>query len=555
MGLYQPAMAVEPLSLWRPMNWTPHVGFETIALDGRYVVHEMFLGGDRGGGKTGSILADYLLNVLEHRDPDDVRKILPGPYRPWKGILFRRTFAEFETLIERSKEVFYGILGDRKQGGRAHFQEGELKWQFYDERGNEYHDVYLQFFHMEHDNDVDRWIGTEWQWVGYDELPQWASPKPYLKMFASMRAAKPGIPIRVRSTGNPGGPGIGWIKERFQIPDGSKEVVARRSGVPIITKDPRTGRELVRMFLLALRQENLTLRRNDPYYEARLAASVEGDPELEKAWIHADFSSLFGAYFKIFNADVHCVDPQDVFPGGVVPAHWKVQGYLDYGENAPTAFGLMASDEFGTHIQVAEYYNAGEYASYHAGAIRDLIKNCPYTQGRTPTVVWGDSQMWYTRANAQAAALDRTVADIFKREAGLHLIPSAKGPGSRVRGWRWIKDLLAWTKDADGNLLRKPRLYCTLECGNLIRELRNAVYSDTGDREDLDKGCSDHALTGLNYFVTGAYRGHVPEQFTKTPRGITMSEVLERQESFEKGRGRRYGIMVGQPMPRFEVPV
>ena len=95
--------------------------------------------------------------------------------------------------------------------------------------------------------------------------------------------------------------------------------------------------------------------------------------------------------------------------------------------------------------------------------------------------------------------MNRTVADIFRSEAGLRLRPSIKGPNSRVIGWRYMKELLA----------QKSILYFE-ECSDFEDEFRNAVFSENGDREDIDKSCNDHALDETRYLVMASRRGHKP---------------------------------------------
>jgi len=518
-------------------GWKPHVGFQSIGLDMRYVVHELAYLGDRGGGKSVLLLADYAINIQEHpaKDFSKTGKLESGPCRPWNGILFRKHVREFETLIERSKEVLYGMFGNYRTGGQAQFLEGEHKWVFYDEKRKPYDDVSLLLVPLEHDSDIDQYVGLEWQWVGFDDLPQWGSMKPYFKIMGSMRAGKPGIPIRTRVTGNPGGRGIGEVKKHFKVPDGPKEVVRKQSMVPTIFKDEESGQELVRMFLLCLREENIDLKKANPHYMAWLALSTQGNEQLKKAWIDADFSALFGQYFTIFNPDIHRIDdPYTIFPNGRVPAHWKLYGHLDYGESAPTAFGLWAVDPEENKYLIADYYAAGEWSGFHAGAIKDLCMNCVWTGGRMPSVVFADSAIWHTRSAENAMARNRTVAKTFQNEGNLRLRPSIKGPGSRVRGWRYLKQCLAYQFDEEGKMIKKPSLYYLANCENWEHEMKNAVYSEKGDREDIDDGCADHHLTGTIYFLGGSGKPKKQDEPLPIEASYPTMKYFDRQRENHK---------------------
>ena len=79
------------------MPWSPQIGSQLDFIDLRQCVPEAIIAGDRGGGKSAVLIADAALAKIEQ-----------GEY--FKGILFRRHLGEFETLLERSKEVFYGYF-------------------------------------------------------------------------------------------------------------------------------------------------------------------------------------------------------------------------------------------------------------------------------------------------------------------------------------------------------------------------------------------------------------------------------------------------------------
>jgi len=493
--------------------WGPQIGFQSQSLATRLFVDELFMGGDRGGGKTSALLGDFAQDVKLGDK--------------WKGILFRRTTDEFETLIERSKEMYYDMFGKK-----AVYLEDAMTWKF--PGGST-----LQFHHMHRDGDVDKFVGREYVWIGYDELPLFPSPKPYLKMLASVRTSGKNIPARVRSTGNPGGIGIGWIKQRFEIDERDIENSSGR----LIT-DPRT--KLTRMFLLSLYKENRIHQKANPNYRNFLLAATEGDPELERAWVYADFSALFGQYFKVFNEDIHKVDPVELLApyGGVFPPYWKLESWLDYGDGAaPTSFGLVITSPEDKSYVIGEYYDFGEYPSQHAAACEDLYRSCPYTKGRKPIRVWADSQIFYTRIAAQQGQLDKKVSDVFRRQAGLNVVPSNK---DRMSGWRHLKELLAWKKNEQGVFTREPQLYYFPECENFEREMKDAVHSTTGNRGDVDKGCSDHAIDGARYWAMGARKGVMPKE---TPKAgvVTFNDHLQRAKLRRRGIVKQHGAMITQP--------
>ena len=68
-----------------------------------------------------------------------------------------------------------------------------------------------------------------------------------------------------------------------------------------------------------------------------------------------------------------------------------------------------------------------------------------------------------------------------------------------MTGWRYVKEMLA----------QKKLLYFE-ECHDFEDEMKNAVFADTGDREDIDKTCMDHALDETRYLIMASRRGLKP---------------------------------------------
>ena len=457
--------------------WLPQPGFQMDALEARYFCDELFGGGNRGGGKTDWLLADFAADVKRYG-------------RDWKGVLFRKTFSQFREIIDKSKELYHVWFPG------AVFKEGTLEWHFPN-------GAKLLFFHMAEDSDADKHLGIQYTWIGWDELPHWPTPRPYNKLKACLRSTVKGIPKRIRSTGNPGGPGLGWIKRYFSIPNDPSDI-----GGELFT-DPDT--EMSRMFLRSTVTENRALLDADPGYLGRLKSATEGNPQLQEAWITGNFNVFFGKFFTMFDPVIHCADPNDVLKEGKIPYKWRLYGSLDYGEAAPTSFGLWTVDPEGRAYRLCEFYQGGLWVSEYAGRIRELVANCPYTGGRFPERVFADTSIFYTRAAANYGQMNRMISDVFRREAGIQVVPSVK---NRLAGWRYLKEALSWKKASDGTLTRKPRLYYFPECEDFERSMENAVHAGDEDnpREDMNTKGEDHACDDARYFVMGALSGRDPDK-------------------------------------------
>lgn len=175
---------------------------------------ELFFGGSGGGGKSFSLLAAALQFV-------DV----PG----YSALILRRKLTDLTmpgALIAMSEEWLDNVPG-------ASFNKNERKWTFDTGPGNR--PATLQFGYLDHPQDVGRYRGTEYHFIGWDELGEFPSEESYTFLFSRLRkpdglsretiirrfgAAADGttlldIPLRVRSASNPGGPGMEWVAKRF----------------------------------------------------------------------------------------------------------------------------------------------------------------------------------------------------------------------------------------------------------------------------------------------------------------------------------------------------
>lgn len=172
--------------------WTPHAPFikqaDYIAYDGL----EAFYGGAVGGGKSDSMLMDGLQFVG-----------VPG----FAALLLRRTYKELTLpggLIPRSQSWL---------AGKGVKWDGDLfKWTFPS-------GAVVQFGYLDGPFDHLRYQSSAFQQIGFEELPQWKDDVQYRYLFSRLRRLKGStVPIKMRANGNPDGPGLDWVKDRF-VPD------------------------------------------------------------------------------------------------------------------------------------------------------------------------------------------------------------------------------------------------------------------------------------------------------------------------------------------------
>ena len=152
-------------------------------------VLEIFFGGARGGGKTDGVLGEFGAHASRY-GKDAI------------GLMVRRTRAELVETIERSREI-YGPLGWK-------LNETEKMWRAPD-------GARLRFAYLERDADADMYQGHNYTRVYVEEVGNFPSPAPVLKLMATLRSGA-GVPVGLRATGNPGGRGINGSKPVTLIP-------------------------------------------------------------------------------------------------------------------------------------------------------------------------------------------------------------------------------------------------------------------------------------------------------------------------------------------------
>lgn len=169
-------------------SWCPQFPTEKqeqfLALDCR----EALYGGAAGGGKTSCLLMVALQWV---NDPE------------YSGLILRRTYADLampDAIMDRSKQWL--------RGSGAHWNDTEKKWTFPS-------GATIKFGHLDHDHDLDQFQGAAFHFIGFDEVTQFTERQYRYLLSRNRRRSGCKIPLRIRSTGNPGGRGHKWVFDRF----------------------------------------------------------------------------------------------------------------------------------------------------------------------------------------------------------------------------------------------------------------------------------------------------------------------------------------------------
>ena len=109
---------------------------------------EVLYGGSAGGGKSYAMLADPLRYITHPQ---------------FSGLLIRHTTEELRELVWKSQELYPKAIPGIKWS--------ERKMQWVSPQGGR-----LWFSYLDRDDDVLRYQGLAFSWIGFDELTQWATP-------------------------------------------------------------------------------------------------------------------------------------------------------------------------------------------------------------------------------------------------------------------------------------------------------------------------------------------------------------------------------------------
>ena len=384
---------------------------------------EVLYGGAAGGGKSYALIIDPLRYCNN---------------KNFNALILRRTNDELRELIHKSQEMYPNAYPGAK------WMEKKSQWTFPS-------GARIWMTYLEQDKDVLRYQGQAFTYIGIDELTQYATPYAWDYLRSRLRTADPSLPVFMRATTNPGGPGHAWVKKMFIDPS--------TPGKSFWATDITTGETLVYPSRHSKAGEPLFNRRfvpakllDNPYlydagdYEAMLLSlpEVQRRQLLEGSWDIAE-----GAAFSEFDRRYHVIESYEI------PNSWRKFRACDYGYSSASGvlwFAVDPADE--TLILYRELYVSKVPAKELARMVLAAEEGEAIHYGVL------DSSLWHKRGDTGPSLAEQMIVE------GCRWRPSDRSRGSRVAGKNELHRRLQIDEDTG-----RAGIEIMNNCTNLIAQL------------------------------------------------------------------------------------
>jgi hypothetical protein len=524
--------------------WTPQEGPQTALL--QCPVFEIFYGGARGGGKTESSIGDW----LQHSSMYGENAV---------GIFVRRSLTQLKDVIARTR-VLFSKLG-------CTYNVQDKMWKM---AGG----ARLYFVHLENDSDAELYQGWSLTRIYIEEATNFPLPDPIMKLKACLRSGS-GVPLGMRLTGNPGGPGHKWVKARYIDPAPQGYKIIKDTYVQITHNDPVqimvdgqliatqlygvfmvSGRtengkqrlikdngeeigvlekehpELVRerVFIPSRLSDNQLLLKNDPLYALNLRQS--GSEALVKAWLNGDWSVIDGAFFSEFSYAKHVLGND--WKGKIPKSAHRFRAY-DWGGAKPFCVGwyALSNGEWGLPdgalLKYREWYGA-------SGPNKGLKMS---TALQAEGILLRDKEDGVSGWNCVADGSifnfngGPTIAEDFSTRG----VQWRRADKDRQQGWQQVRNRLLGKNE-------RPLLYVLDECWATIEQFQTCQHEDLNS-EDLDSDAEDHAMDETRYACMSRPLNKIVREEKKgeeiPPWSLKYSDLMKINREKVKAKQNKWG--------------
>ena len=413
---------------------------------------EVLYGGAAGGGKSYAMLVDPL-RYMTHSQ--------------FSGLLLRKTTEELRELIWKSQELYPKVYPGIK------WSERKMQW-------TAPSGARLWLSYLDRDEDVLRYQGLSFSWIGMDELTQWHTPFAWNYLRSRLRSTAPDLPIYMRATTNPGGAGHNWVKKMFIDPaifgdafDATDIDTGEVLRYP--TGHSKEGQALFKRRFIPARLADNPYLSDAGDYEANLLSLPEHQRRqlLEGSWDIAE-----GAAFTEWDRNVHVVEPYEI------PKTWVKFRACDYGYGSYSAVLWFAVTPDEQLVVYRELYVSKVLAADLAEMVIELEED-------DGNIRYGvlDSSCWHRRGDTGPSLAEQMIS------RGCRWRPSDRSAGSRVAG----KNELHRRLKVDDETF-EPQIVFFNSCRNLISQLP-ILPLDKRNPEDIDTKAEDHLYDALRYGI------------------------------------------------------
>jgi len=472
--------------------WQPQEGTQVALI--ACPIFEVFFGGARGGGKTEASIGDWLAHSSLYGENA-------------VGLFVRKTFVQLAEVIARTKQLFPKI------GAKYNEQKHEWKMR---------NGARLKFAYLEKDSDAEEYQGHSYTRVYIEEVTNFGSPGAINKLRATLRSAN-GVPCGMRLTGNPGGPGHGWVKARYidPAPEGYKILVDEDE---IEIDDEIIKIKLERVFIPSKLRDNKLLMQRDPSYVIRLKQS--GSAELVKAWLNGDWDIIDGAFFDIFDHSIHVLDQEWIKE---IPRNSLRFKSFDWGSAKPFCVGwyVVSDGKWGLPKNALLKYREW----YGASGIDKGLKMTAQQVAQGIAKREKSDILKYSVADPAIFIKDGgpSIAEIMAIEG----VNFHRADNKRVPGWEQLRVRFVGEYGV-------PMLYIVENCVDTIRTIP-LMQHDENNLEDLDTDNEDHAADETRYAVMSRpwLPTHKPQDYKTNKNNVlemTINEIVEQRKQIRLAR-------------------
>lgn len=432
----------------RKVIWQPHNGVQTefLASD----EDEVLFSGGRGSGKSAALMVDPLRYC--HK-------------KTFRALIVRRTMPELRSLISEAKELYFQAFPG------VRWKEQEKMFVFPS-------GATIEFGYCDNIDDVERYRGQQYAWLGIDELTHFDSPEIYNKLKGSLRTTDPTQKVYVRCTTNPNGKGKWWVREYFIDNAPSGKTFTLEFDTPI-------GKlRITRKWFNSTVMDNPTILQNNPQYIATLASYPEA---LRKQWLEGSWDAVEGMAFPDFSTSIHVIDPFKI------PHSWLKFRGCDWGYASRAACVWLAVDQDNNIYVYREFGANGPVKTntflQQPKLTADLFAQEVVKREAEDNVKYGvlDASTWAHRGDSGPSIAEEMILN------GCLWRPSDRHAGSRKSAVLKMHQLLKVDEHTG-----RPKIFIFNTCPELIKCL-SSLPLDENDPEDVDTTADDHFWDALMY--------------------------------------------------------